>query len=290
MSTEVPTLEEFLAAPVEEVRAVAPLTLIWTVEGTRRSAALDGIDVSTYDYAHWSLLRMNECVAMFFRHGVRHVFAPLLSPSHFAEVTPRYREYLFDWARFFVNTPEVTAPYVENGWRLRLLGGGSLPALRPHAERAVALTPRGEHTLWCSIVAESGAPWSELLEAMARSGARTREAAIRALYGEDIPLATLMVAFGKPLVSSDQVPPLIVGKMDSYWTQRPGYRITEQEFRTMLYDHVYVRRTWRPDKTGRAEEASKHRRAWEEGPTLGLGVRLGPFWYPAPFEIPHDDL
>ncbi|MFY0538084.1 hypothetical protein [Nannocystis pusilla] len=74
--------------------------------------------------------------------------------------------------------------------------------------------------------------------------------------------------------------------MDAYWTQRPGYRIDEREFRTILYDHLHVRRTWREDKTGRDEAAKETRRAWEEGPTLGLGARLGPFWYPSPTREP----
>ncbi|REG33146.1 hypothetical protein ATI61_104436 [Archangium gephyra] len=287
---ELPSLERFLTAPLEEVRQVVPATLVWVVEGTRRSAALAGIDVRTEDYARWSMARMNECVGMFFHHGVRHVFTPLLTPSQFAEVPPRYRERLFDWVAMLVRERELLAPYLQNGWRLRLLGAESLPELRPLAEEFAAATPRGEHTLWCSIVAESGAPWNELLQAVVRTGSRTREDAIRALYGEDIPLASLMVAFGKPLVSPEQVPPLLAGKMDCYFTQRPGYRITEREFRTILHDHAYVRRTWRPDKTGRAEEATEFRRAWEEGPLLGLGIRLGPFWYPAPLALPLEEL
>ncbi|QDF07567.1 hypothetical protein BHS04_30845 [Myxococcus xanthus] len=82
------------------------------------------------------------------------------------------------------------------------------------------------------------------------------------------------------------LPPLLQGPMDCYFTQRPGYRLTERELRTVLYDHAYLRRTWRADKTGRAEEAISHRRAWEEGPMVGLGIRLGPFWYPAPMTVP----
>jgi len=33
--------------------------------------------------------RMNECVRVLFHHGVRHVFTPYLTPSHFTELTPR---------------------------------------------------------------------------------------------------------------------------------------------------------------------------------------------------------
>ncbi|WP_434390429.1 hypothetical protein [Melittangium boletus] len=283
-----PTLDAFLAAPIEEVRRVAPPSLVWVVEGTRRSAALAGIDTRGDAYARWTLSRMNDCVGLFFDHGVRHLFAPLLSPSQFAEVTPRYREHLVDWVALLVRDPALLAPYQRHGWRLRLLGAESMPALRPLAEAFAAATPRGEHTLWCSVVSETGALWNELLGAVVRTGARTREAAIRALYGEDIPPAPVMIAFGKPMVSPEQVPPLMQGRMDCYFTQRPGFRLTARELRTVLHDHAFVRRTWRADKTGRAHEALGFRRAWEEGPMLGLGLRLGPFWYPVPMALPLD--
>ncbi|WP_434383168.1 hypothetical protein [Melittangium boletus] len=283
------TLEDFLAAPIERVRRVAPPSLVWVVEGTRRSAALAGIDVGGEEYAPWTIARMNECVELFFHHGVRHVFNALLTPSQFAEVTPRYRERLLEWVALFVREFTRCAAQRPRGWRLRLLGAESLPELRPLAEACVTAMPRGEHTLWCSVVAESGGPWNELLGAVIRTGARTREDAIRALYGEDLPPAELMLAFGKPMVSAEQVPPLLQGRMDCYFTQRPGYRLSEAELRTVLHDHAFVRRTWRADKTGRAEEASNFRRAWEEGPMLGLGIRLGPHWYPAPMSLPRDE-
>ncbi len=277
-----PSLEQFLAAPLEEVRRVAPAALLWTVEGTRRSAALAGIDPRSEEYPRWSLQRMCDCLEIFFRHGVRHVYNPMLTPSQFAEITPGYRERLFDWVALMADAPEVVERFQRHGWRVRLVGGASLPELRPIAQRLVAATPQGEHTLWCSVVAEPGAVWAELLEAITSSGARTREEAIRAVYGEELPLATLLLAFGKPVFSTDQLPPLLLGKVDCYWTQQPGYRVTEQDFRTLLHDAAFVRRTWREDKTGRSMEALNHRQAWEEGPILGLGARLGPFWYPAP--------
>jgi len=273
------SLEQFLAAPIEEVRRVAPAMLMWVVEGTRRSAALAG---HSQDYPSWSLQRMCDCLEVFFHHGVRHVFNPMLTPSQFAEITPNYRERLIDWVAMLVDDPAVLGRFQKHRWRVRLLGGISLPQLRPIAERLAAATPHGEHTLWCSVVAESGAVWAEVMSAITSSGARTREEAIRALYGEDLPLATLLFAFGKPVFSTDQLPPLLLGKMDCYWTQQPGYRVSERDFRSVLHDAAFVRRTWREDKTGRPEEALSHRQEWEEGPILGLGVRLGPFWYPAP--------
>jgi hypothetical protein len=265
-----PTLEQFLAAPVEQVRRVAPATMLWVVEGTRRSAALAGIEPHGEEYPRWSLQRMCDCLQLFFHHGVRHVVTPLLSPSHFAELTPHYRERLIDWVALLVDDSEVLRRFQEQGWRVRLLGGGSLPALRPIAERLVAATPRGEHTVWCSVVAHPGAAWDELLGAVAAAGARTREEAIRALYGEELPLATLLLAFGKPVLSTEQLPPLLLGKVDCYWTQRPGYRVSERELRTVLHDAAFVRSTWQEDKTGRAQDP-----LWAWGSVWGpSGIRL----------------
>ena len=50
-----------------------------------------------------------------------------------------------------------------------------------------------------------------------------------------------------------------------------------------FYDYAYLRATWQADKEGRATAARAHRSIWESAQTLGLGTRLGPFWYPAPF-------
>lgn len=96
--------------------------------------------------------------------------------------------------------------------------------------------------------------------------------------GEDIPPATLYLALGKPTISLDIIPPLLIGNIQCYWTQQPGYTLTEKQLRTILYDYAYLRRTWREEKLDRAKEALADRPAWEEGPILGLGMQLGPFW------------
>ena len=82
------------------------------------------------------------------------------------------------------------------------------------------------------------------------------------------------------------IPPLLVGQLQCYWSQQPGYTLTEVQLRTILYDYAYLRTTWQEEKLERAKTALDHRQAWEEGPTLGLGMRLGSFWYPAPMQSP----
>ena len=53
-----------------------------------------------------------------------------------------------------------------------------------------------------------------------------------------------------------------------------------------LYDHAYLRKTWQQDKSERTPQVLKYREVWETAPIVGLGTRIGPFWYPASIPEP----
>ena len=286
---ELPSLTDFLDAPRTDVRSVAPPAMMYAAAGTRRSAALAGLGSHSEEYVTSSRRQMMEACALIFDHGVRHIFTVLASPGQFSEVG-RYRARLVDWILWGVNGPEATQDFARRGWRVRLLTDPSLPELdelqkKLAAPESAAVVSEGK-TLWFLVVPDADAPWRWALDAIHRSGARTQAEAIRALYGEDIPLISLFLGFGKPVIAPELLPPLLGGAVDCYWSQRPGYQLTEAEFRRILYDHAFVRSTWQADKSGRGEEALATRAAWEAGPVLGLGMRLGPFWYPQPFALP----
>jgi len=271
---------EFLAASRSEVALWAPPAVVYAASGTRRSAALAGLSPSSDEYAHWSWARMIEACGLLFDHGVQHIFTVLATPGQFAEVG-QYRQRLLDWIAWGVESGEALAEYARLGWRVRLLCGEEVPELaavrlRLEAQRSVGF----QKTLWFLVVENADAPWSWILEAVKRSGANSRREAIRALYGEDLPLITLYVSFGKPILAPELLPPLLAGTVQCYWTQRPGYSLTEEELRLILYDFAFLRPTWQSDKCARSEEALEYRASWERGPLLGLGTRLGPFWYP----------
>lgn len=277
-----PSLEEFLAAPVEEVAQVVPDTVIYAVGGTRRAIALAGLSLSD-DYQQWTRLRMLESCALIFRLGVRHLIAPAGRPQMFAERS-LYRDRVLQWLHSGLTCQQSLNFYRAANWRVRLVvAGAPIPEL---AELAATLDQATSAAtgpnLWFLTTLDYNQLWSWIGKAFA-SGASTRAEAVRMLFGADIPPATLLLSFGKPLVALDHLPPLLSEEIQCYWTQRPGYSLTETELRTILYDYAYLRSTWRQDKTGRAEEALVHRAAWEHGPTIGLGRHLGPFWYPAPY-------
>ena len=76
------------------------------------------------------------------------------------------------------------------------------------------------------------------------------------------------------------VPALLLDETQCYWTQRPGYSLDDAALRQILFDYAYQRRTWQADKSDRYSDVLAQRDAWEQAPTLGIGQRLGRYWFP----------
>jgi hypothetical protein len=280
----VPELAAFLAAPASEVAVVAPATVIVAFGGLRRSAELAGVDRQSPAYLAWLRAGLVDCVDLLFRHGIGHVIAPIAIGEHLAAAGDQAERVLgaIDWG--FAGK-EALADYAAREWRVRLLGGEALPALAPTAERLREATSRqGQSTLWLSVYADSDAPLESIFAAVHRSGARTQAELIGALYGETIPRATLLLGFGAPTFSYDLIPPLLAGRLECYWMQRPGYALDEPMLRRILYDYAFIRSTGSGvPRNDRYADIAAQRAAWETDWVLGVGTHVGPFWYPAPF-------
>lgn len=269
----------FLAAPLEKVTSFVPQTAVFAAGGTRRSAALAGLSTDGFAYVQFARAQMFETFELLFRYGVKHIFTAVSTHVNFGEAGA-YQTKLLQRVANGVADDDALAVYQQKGWRVRLAGVEDVPELQTAVSRLQQATPTGNHTLWYTIAPRAEAPWEQLLAAAHRAQAKTRAELIRELYGEDIPLATMYLGFGKPEVYADLVPPVLVGKMQCYIRQKPGYLLSEREWRLILYDYAFTRATWREDKTGRELKVLDHREAWENAPILGLGKRLGPFWYP----------
>jgi len=284
--THIPDQDILISAPDEAFHEIAPSTLIYGAAGTRRAAALAGVKTSGQAYADWTQVELFRTVDVFFRHGIRHLIMPMLGPSQFDEATPEYHKYLWRWFVEGLSGENALAHYQNAGWQVRIICSQFIPNVQRAGQRLIENTPSGSsHTLWCYVVPEYHQPWEWLLQGVSQSKATNRSEAMLALYGEEISSAEIYIGTGKPQMSSLQLPPLLVnGPLQCYWSQRPGYSLDQRQLRAILYDYAYLRKTWKKDKSGRAEQALVERDLWERGNVLGLGIRKGPFWYPAPFE------
>ena len=276
-----PTLAEFLHAPLTTIRQVAPATMVFSSGGSRRKAALANMSAAGEEYARWSHQQLLKCLELFFAHGIKHLFLPMLLPNQFQETTPNYREHIEQWVAWGAASQAMLEYYQEHNWRVRLLDTQYSPILADAAQRLQQPYDHPDQpTLWWFVVRDSEDPWQIIFQAAQQTAFKTRSQAIEAIYGEPIPPAELFVSFGKPQVNHDLLPPLLVGELQCYWTQKPGYTLSEEEFRQILYDFAFLRKTWQADKTERTQAALAFRQHWERGPILGLGQQLGPFWYP----------
>lgn len=282
LSENFPSQNDFINSPVEVIRNEAPKTFIYAASGTRRAAALAGIPAAGEAFAQWTQGQLFDRVEMIFDHGVEHLCMPMLGPSQFEETTGEYREHLWRWFREGLAGSMAIKHYRKKGWRVRIAFSDYMPELKESGQRLIRETPqKSAKTLWCFVIPTFEQTWEWVLDATQKAKASNYAGAIRALYGDDIPSATMYLSTGKPLISTLQLPPLLISEVaQCYWSQRPGYSLTQRQFRQMIYDSAYARKTWKKDKSGRAEEILANRQIWENGSIFGLGERMGSFWYP----------
>jgi hypothetical protein len=283
-----PTLEEFLAASIEEVRQGVPETVILGAGGTRRRAVLAGMAPQSEAYIKWTRQQMIACLSLLFRYGVKHILTPLLVHSHQNEKTPGYSDRIVEWIRWGLASGPSLREFNRLGWLVRLIGAESWEGLED-VDTKIRLATAGNSgpTVWFTVLSNAEAHWELILRTACEHNASTRQELVHLLYGEDIPQATLYIGSGKPQVVESIVPPLLIGKLECYWRQHLGYDLDERTLRAILYDYAYVRRPTPMNKTGRAERIVEYAGAWDEPPIIGMGMRLGPFWYPTPVPAPH---
>lgn len=281
----IPDQRAFLQASKDDVRSVAPSTVLFCPGGTRRAGVLAGMEVPSEDFVRWSVRELLGTVTRLFDNGVAHVFTGIIFPLAWREATPKYRALMAQWSAWCIAGDEQLREYRRLGWCVRAPGALLFPPELGVARAAKIVeesTPKdAKHTLWLQCYPSNDAATETMLREVLRVGARTREEAVLALYGKAIPQATLLISSGKPATSPIIVPPLLHGDLHAYWMQRPGNTLTELEIRTIFYDMAFTRATWSEDKTGREQQVLEHRTLWENAPILGLGRRVGPFWFPS---------
>jgi hypothetical protein len=290
---DIPTLKEFLALPIERVRPIVPATVIFAAGGTRRSAALSGI--SPDEYPFWAFQQLLRMCQMFCSYGVKHLILPIGHPGMFKE-EGHFGSNFVNWIEDGLSKPQTLEYYRQANWKDHIVIATSHTTKDPQVQRLQMLARSREQAvsqtdthLWYFIVPDYDDYWQWVAEKLATTKDLTRQYVIQALYGANIPPTDLLVSFGKPTVSLDILPPFLWDLIQGYWTQQPSYLLDDPALRRIFYDYAFQRNTYRTDKTGREREALNRPTLWKKGPTIGLGVHIGPYWYPEPFSLPLND-
>src|SRR5690606_30595007 len=162
----IPDWNTFLAAPEEQVAAIAPETAVFSAGGTRRAAALAGISAQSDAYVQWAREQNLQTFDLLFRHGVKHVVAAAITQNQLNETTPIYRDRLLEWTAWGMCGREALTDYQRLGWKVRLLGTEYLPELDACAAQLQANTPAAsDKNVWWFVAPEPEVYWKQVLRA-----------------------------------------------------------------------------------------------------------------------------
>ncbi|MCP4363394.1 MAG: hypothetical protein GY796_35790 [Chloroflexi bacterium] len=274
------TIEEFLQASPEEVAKIAPQTVMWGAGGTRRDIVLNNISLEDIpQMALFSMNRLADTAEILFKLGVRNILVITVHSRQLVE-KGKYRDYIIKGTKYAIG--ECLYPHYKRlNCRAHLVGHKEVPELTDIAAELEAKTAdNGQNNIWWLASVSYESVWEKTIAAA--QGAKNQAEVIRNYYGADLPPAELFLSYGKPFIEPEILPLPLIAETHCYWYQRPGYRLTEQEVRTIFYDHAYLRNTWIPDKMARYAEVDGQRDIWSRNDIIGLGQRFGSFWYPLP--------
>lgn len=296
--------ETFQNLPVEDVarlmRDAGPKVCVFPVKGTRRWFMLEYPTASMTDYAAAYLnavFRQHITVyKLLFDHGID----TLLTPSFDMPLMERgdaYMRMAAEGLAALATHPLFLEFYDAYGVRVRFYGEyRQYLAGTPYAyllDLFDALTARtlkhDHHRLFFGLfVHDATETIANLAVRYYREHGSTpdKTALVEAYYGEAVTPADIFIGFSK--LRAFDMPLLMMGKTDLYFTVSPSLYLNARQLRAILYDHLYARRASSQSDysalpaTEQALIQSFYDANMES--TLGIGTwdPQWQFWYPLP--------
>ncbi len=293
--------ERFLQLPTDEVAALVKATghkvCVFPVNGTRRWFMLEHAEKLNGDFfsAYMDAAIQNhiELCSMLFDHGIETILAPVFGRELLRrgdEYTQRVgieglvRTAADENYRGFFERYSVKVRFYGD-YRDVLTGTPHEHALQSMYEVTEATKSNSKFRLFFGVFAD------EVTETISRLSVEhyltegaipNKDALVRKYYGEDLPSVSLFIGFDK--FSVFDMPLLSSGEEDLYFSLSPSPYMTTHQFRAILYDHLYTRRTPEPDYTTLSmAERNKLREYYRQNKDSALGVGKLQFnlWFPS---------
>jgi tuberculosinol/isotuberculosinol synthase len=258
--------ERFLELPTKEVAALVRATgqkvCVFPVNGTRRWFMLEHADKIREDfisaYMDEAILNHVALCSMLFDHGIQSILAPVFGRELMHrgdEYTKRVgidglvRTAADEAYRNFFKAYDVRVRFYGD-YRDVLTGTAYEYALKSIYEVSEATRGHSTFQLFFGVFADEALDTIARLSVehyLAHGAVPDKQTLIRKYYGEDLPPVSIFIGFDK--FSAFDMPLLSTGAEDLYFSISPSPYMTERQLRTILYDHLYLRRTPEPDYT-----------------------------------------
>jgi adenosine tuberculosinyltransferase len=295
-------LEQFLSLPVENVaeivRASDTKVCVFPFNGTRRWFLLEhGMELSDNVAKQYVELTSQGYISTYklvFDHGVDTIVAPVFG----GEIMERGEEYMREIGAsvsLLATHPDFIGFYNEYDIRVHFYGDyhKQLSKTPYHhlcdtfEEIARQVSHHRRRRLFYGVCGEDAtATIAEYSVKHYQETGKTpsRHELIEMYYGEYIERADIFIGFEKFNVFD--YPMLSLGEDNLYFTVAPSLYMTERQFRSILFDHLYLRPTHEPDYfTMSSSDLDFMRQFYNKNreATFGLGEIKGGIWYEKSF-------
>jgi tuberculosinol/isotuberculosinol synthase len=293
-------LDEFLKLPTEEVarlvRASGPKVCVFPINGTRRwfvlehSKDIEGDPIEAY--MQFSSQRQLELCGMLFDHGIDTLLTPVLGPDLFERGDEYVQRIGIEGLRRAATAPQFLNFYKEKGVRIRFYGDYKFYLKdTPYGQVCDLLDVLVQQTarnnrcrLFFGVFAhDSTQTIAELSIDFFKTTGRVpdKRELIEKYYGEYVGPADIFIGFDRFRVFD--MPLISTGEEDLYFSVSPSPYMTEQQLRSILYDHLYTRRVRDPEYSSLSPDSLKHMRDFylsNRNTALGIGTIESDVWIP----------
>jgi tuberculosinol/isotuberculosinol synthase len=265
------------------------------INGTRRWFLLGHGAAGSEDwlqaYMEAAGRRHVELYGLLFDHGVRTLLTPIFGPD-LLERGDDYTRVFIDGLARLATHPDFVDFYDERRVRVRFYGDyRQFFRPTPHAylselfDEAMGRTER--HTgyrLFFGVCAHDPAETivQMAVDYYAQHGCvPDKRKLVELYYGGVVGGVDFFIGFDKFCVFD--IPLLVTGSEDLYFTVCPSPYLNERQLRGILYDHLYSRSRGEPEYEAMTTEdwdVMKQFYEANQGQTLGVGARRGEVWYP----------
>jgi tuberculosinol/isotuberculosinol synthase len=297
-------LEQFLQLPPDEVAALVKeagqKVCVFPVNGTRRWFMLEHAEKIGDDflkaYMDESIKNHVHLCAMLFDHGIDTILAPVFG----RELMRRGDEYTKRVGMDGLVRTATDKIYLDffsqynvkvrfyGDYRDVLTGTPYEYALKSMYEVTEATKHNSNVRLLFGVFADESVETAARLSIehyLAQGAVPDKQTLIRKYYGEDLPPVSMFIGFDK--FSTFDMPLLSTGEEDLYFSVSPSPYMTQHQLRTILYDHMYLRRMPEPDYTKLAAQELNWLRTFyrnNKDNVFGVGRLKSDLWIPQTME------
>ena len=261
MNENIPSLEEFLSLPTEEVaklvRDSGDKVVVFPINGTRRWFMLEygnqEFDDPITAYMDIAMSRHIELYKLFFNHGVHTLLTPVIGPE-ILETRDAYMQKIgAEGLERLVTHPAFLSFYEEYDVRVRFYGdyrkylkGTPYEHLSDLFDGIAETTKKNDHfRLFFGAFADNLNATSVVAELTVQyyreyGTVPGREKIVEMYYGEYINKANIFIGFDR--FATFDYPLINWGEEDLYFMVAPSSYLDDKQLRAILFDHMYTRR------------------------------------------------